>query len=80
MKKRSMRLNTHSTTSIPFHVYYPLLSTHSFSFLFDTYYTTWLIRTHFTIHLIHKITNPPLDLGLGLGIRPLISLGGDHST
>ena len=80
MKQRSMLLNTHSTTSTPFHVHHPSLLTHSFSFLFDTYYTTWLIRIHFTIHLIHRITNPPLDLGQVWGIRPLISLEGDHST
>jgi hypothetical protein len=48
--------------------------------LFYTYYTLWLIRTHFTIHLIHKITDPPLDLGLDWAIRPLTSLGGGLST
>jgi hypothetical protein len=82
MKKRSMRLNTHSITPTPFHVHYPLLSHYSFIHfsLSYTYYTTWLIRIHSTIHLIHRITNPPLDLGLVLGIRPLINLGGGHST
>jgi hypothetical protein len=76
--KHTLNYSNTISRALPLLSHYLLIPLFSLSY---TYYTSWLIRTHSMIHLIHRIIlNPPLDLDLVWGIRPLVSLGGDHST